>query len=99
MTFNCSSCCHDWTDKVGSSACPLSSFKVTIRRTGTSFTRSKYIGIHSEAHTAARLSPFETSSLKDLIKSQPFSFPLNLLRTRHYHRPNVRRYFSSLCNH
>jgi len=47
----------------------LAAFEVSVARRGRSFARLELIGIHRQAHAAARLSPFETGFDEDLIES------------------------------
>src|SRR5689334_25410768 len=53
----------------------LPAFEVAVRGRGATLFRLELVGIHREAHRAARLAPVEASSLEDLVET----FRLRLL--------------------
>ena len=48
---------------------PLPPFKVAVAGGGASLSGLQDIGVHSEAHAAARLTPLEPGLLENLIQS------------------------------
>src|SRR5690606_13450315 len=50
--------------------------EVSVRRRGAPLARLELVGIHGEAHRAARLAPVETGRLEDLV--EPFRLGLRL---------------------
>ena len=75
---------------MGAAAGALAPFKVAVAGRCTALAGLKPVGVHRQAHRAAWLAPFKTSSHKDLV--QPFAFGLFLDQpgTRHDQRqPDV----------
>src|ERR1700678_2602264 len=81
---------HHGTHQVGTSAPALASFEVTIAGRGTALAGSENIGVHSQAHGAARFAPVKTSRPEHLVQPLFFRLPLHLLRTRNDHRAYMR---------
>src|SRR5439155_26769997 len=82
---------HRGADEVRAAAGALTAFKISIRRGGAALARLKPVGVHREAHRAARLAPLEASGLAYLIQAFAFGLLLHEAGTRHDHRePAVR---------
>src|SRR5262249_23590354 len=64
------------------SAVALAALEVAVARRGTALAGLQLIGVHAEAHGAARLAPFEPGGAKDLV--EPFGLGLLL------HEPRAR---------
>src|SRR5258708_26713907 len=70
---------------MGSAAATLATLEVAIGCARATLVRCKDVGVHAEAHTASRLSPFEASRFEDGVETFLFCLALNRLGTRNDH--------------
>src|SRR5215471_6438380 len=63
----------------------LAAFEITIRRRSATLAGAEPVGIHGEAHGAARLAPVEAGSEKDLVKPFGLGLLLHQAGTGHDH--------------
>src|SRR5690349_3663920 len=68
------------------SALALASFEIAVRGRGAALARSEAIGIHPEAHRAARLAPLESGVEEDLVQALALGLRLHQARARDDHR-------------
>src|SRR5580692_9279587 len=73
---------------MSSAAATLPTLEVAIRCAGATFARRQDIGVHTEAHTTAGLSPFEAGRFENTVETFLFGLALNCLGTRNHHRAN-----------
>src|SRR5689334_15391498 len=81
---------HHRTHEMRAAAASLAAFEVAITRRGTTLSRLKDVGIHSQTHRTARFAPLKTGFAKNSIKSFTLGRALHFLRTRHDHRTHRR---------
>ena len=67
----------------------LAAFEVAVAGRGTALARRELVGIHCQAHAAARLTPLEARLSKDLIEAFGFGLLLDLAAAGHDHRADV----------
>src|SRR5690348_8440768 len=77
-------------------AITLPAFEVAIGRRGTTLARRELVGIHRQAHGAARLAPFEASRREDLVQALGLGLLLHETRAWNDHRADVRIHGLSL---
>src|SRR5437762_13971229 len=100
MAFDRRGCGHRGADEVRAAPGALTAFKISIRRGGAALARLKPVGVHREAHRAARLAPLEASGLEYLIQAFAFGLLLHEAGTRHDHRePDVRCDLAAEASH
>src|ERR1700691_563271 len=80
---------HHGAHQVGAATAPLAPFEVAVTGGGAAFAGSENIGVHAQAHRAARLAPLKTSGAKDLIETLLFGLSLHLLRAGNDHGANL----------
>src|SRR5215469_1078067 len=76
---------HFGADQVGASPSPLASFKITIAGRSAALAGAQDVGIHSQAHRAARLAPLEAGFLENPVQALAFGSLLHFLRTGNDH--------------
>src|SRR5215216_228394 len=81
---------HRWTHQVRSTTLALTALEITIRGAGAALARLQDVGVHAQAHAAARLPPLEARFGKDAIEALLLGSDLDLVRTRHHHRAHAR---------
>ena len=69
---------HGRGDEVGAAAFALAAFEVAVAGAGAALARLQLVGIHRQAHRAARFAPFETSLFENSIESFLLRLPLYL---------------------
>src|SRR5215471_11568293 len=69
---------HRRTDEMGAPAGTLPALEVAIRGRSTALARSQSILVHSEAHRASRLAPFEASGGEDAVETLALGLLLDL---------------------
>src|SRR3990170_3985473 len=60
---------HRRRDEMRAAAITLPAFEVAVRGRGAALARLELVGIHGEAHRAARLAPVEARGLEDLVET------------------------------
>ncbi len=83
MTSDRSRCSHRWRDEVCTSASTLPALEVAIRCGGATLTGFEAIGIHGQAHRAARLTPFETGIAEDTVETFGLGLGFDQTGARH----------------
>ena len=73
---------HSGADKVRAPAVALAAFEVAVGGGGAALTRSQAVGVHGEAHRAARFTPFETGVDEDFVQAFLFRLPFDQAGTR-----------------
>src|SRR5436305_2094751 len=53
-------CCHRRRHQVGAALKSLAALEIAVRGRGAALFRRQLVGVHGEAHRAARLAPFKT---------------------------------------
>src|SRR6185437_5981683 len=89
---------HGGTHEMGTATAPLTTFEITIGARGAALPSLEHVVVHSEAHGAARLAPFETCGNEDTIEPLGFGFDSHLGRTGHHHGTHSRRDPASLAD-
>ena len=74
---------HDWTYQVRTAIPPLPPLEIPIRRAGAAFMRRQHIRVHSDAHAAPRVAPFQTRIEENLVEALRLSLGFDRHRTRH----------------
>src|SRR3954447_9121375 len=69
----------------------LTADEVTVRSGCAAPERWHFVGVHREAHRAARLAPFEARVEKDSVEALGFRLAFHQPRTGHYQRLSNRR--------
>src|SRR5207244_1294835 len=70
-------------DEVRASTWTLTTLEVPVRRRRAALAGPEHIGIHAEAHRAARVAPLEARFAEDAIESFPLRVRLDAHRTGH----------------
>ncbi len=86
MPGHCSRGSHRRANQVRSSALALAAFEVAVARARAALTRREDVGVHAQAHAAARFAPVEARLAEDLIEALLFRLRLDRAATRHNHR-------------
>src|SRR6516225_3241296 len=60
---------HYWADQVGPAFAPLPPLEIAIRGAGASLVRWQHVGVHSNAHAAARVTPLKPCLGENLVES------------------------------
>jgi hypothetical protein len=60
---------HGRADQVGAPAGALAAFEVAVAGGGAALARLQPVGVHRQAHAAARLAPLEAGGLEDLVQA------------------------------
>ena len=70
-------CSHSGADQVRAPAVALPAFEVAVGSGGAALARSEAVGVHGEAHRAARFAPFETGVDEDFVQAFLFRLSFN----------------------
>src|SRR4051794_26116523 len=68
---------HRGGERVRAPAGSLAAFEVPVARAGAALARGELVGVHAEAHGAARLSPLEAGVDQDAVEPLPFGLLLD----------------------
>src|SRR2546421_3474591 len=60
---------HHGADEMSASTAALAAFKVSVAGGSTAFAGLQDVGIHAQAHRAARFAPFESGFLENSIEA------------------------------
>jgi hypothetical protein len=63
----CSS--HGWADQMGASTGTLAAFKVAVAGGGTAFAGFQTVGVHGQAHGAARFAPLKARGGENVVQT------------------------------
>src|SRR5690242_2847853 len=72
-------CCHHRADQVRAASTTLPAFEVAVAGGGAPLAGLQDIGIHSQAHRAARFAPLESCGAKNFVQSFPLRGVLHRL--------------------
>src|SRR5689334_15765726 len=72
MAFDGGRGSHRGAHEMRAPACTLTALEVAVRRRRAALARLQTIGVHREAHRAARLAPFETGVGEHLVEAFAF---------------------------
>ena len=76
-------------DEVGPAAAALAALEVPVRRRRAALSRRQDVGVHAEAHRAARLAPLEAGREEDLVEPLVFGLFLHAARAGHDERAHA----------
>src|SRR3954454_7338068 len=79
-------CGHGGTDQVSAAAGALASFEIAVAGGGAAFARIQPVGVHGQAHRAARLAPLEACRLEDLVQAFTLGLVFPQARAGNHHR-------------
>src|SRR3954447_14367829 len=80
---------HLRADEVGAPAAALASLEVAVRGRGAALAGLEDVGVHAQAHRAARAAPVEAGSAEDLVEALGLGLGLHLHRAGDDHRIEV----------
>src|SRR5579859_3199757 len=60
---------HDGADEVRAAVAALATFKIAIGSAGAALVRRENVGVHADAHAAARVAPLETGVGEDFVEA------------------------------
>src|ERR1022692_1543733 len=69
---------------MGASTTPLAALEVAIARAGASLAGLEDVGVHAEAHRAARIAPVRSRTREDRVQALRFGLHLHLGGSRHH---------------
>ena len=70
--------------QMGAPAAALTAFEIAVGGGGAAFARGQLVGIHRQAHGAARIAPFKAGFDKDLVQAFFLGLMLHQARARHH---------------
>src|SRR5262249_18043666 len=79
---------------MGSAPIALAAFEIAVGRRGAALPWLELVGIHAEAHRAARLAPFEPRRLENFVEALGFGLHLHESGARYDHRAQTRVNFA-----
>src|SRR3989449_4142587 len=82
---------HHGTHEVGAPAAALATLEIAVGRRRAALAGAQHVGIHAEAHGAARIAPLESRFAEHAIQSLLLRLRFDALRARHHHRPHAGR--------
>src|SRR5262245_8283764 len=82
---------HPRADQVGTPTLALATLEVAVRGRGAALPFHQDVGVHAEAHRAARLAPLEPGRAEDLVEALGLGCRLDLLGARDDHPPHALR--------
>src|ERR1700746_2299339 len=62
-------CGHDGADEVRAAVFALAAFEIAVGCAGAALVRRQNVGVHADAHAAARVAPFETGLGENLVEA------------------------------
>src|SRR3954447_13138862 len=77
-------------DQVRAPAPALPALEVAVRGRGAALARGEDVGVHAQAHGAARAAPVEAGRAEALVEALRLGLPAHLLGARHDHGVNRR---------
>src|ERR1035438_7988336 len=96
----CDGCCcgHLGTDQMRASTAALAAFEVAVAGGGTALAGRKNVGVHGQAHGAARLAPVKAGFYEDAVQSFGLGSCLDSLRSWDDHRTDMGRDLIPRCD-
>src|SRR6516225_8761719 len=82
MSGDCGCRGHHRTNQMRPAVTTLAAFKIAVRSARATFMRRQHIGIHSNAHAAARVAPLESCRGENPVESFLFRLHLDATRAR-----------------
>src|SRR6185312_9724117 len=82
---------HLRADQVGAPALALATLEIAVRGRGAALPFAQGVGVHAQAHRAARLAPFEAGAAEDVVEPLGFGGLFHLLGPGDDHRPHGAR--------
>src|SRR3954452_14715777 len=76
-------------DQVGAAAAALAALEVAVRRRGAALAGREDVGVHPQAHRAARAAPVEAGGAEDLVEALGLGLGLHLDRAGDDHGVHV----------
>src|SRR5690242_19904911 len=76
-------CGHDRAYQVRAAALALTAFEIAVRRAGAALAGRQDVVVHTNAHAASGVAPFETGVSQDAIETLSFRFGLDHARAGH----------------
>ena len=70
---------------MGAALVALAALEIAVRGRGAALARRELVGVHRQAHRAARLAPFEAGGEEDLVEAFGLGLLLHQARARHDH--------------
>jgi hypothetical protein len=77
---------HRRADQMGAAAGTLAAFEIAVGGRGAALARGEAVGVHGQAHRAARLAPLEPGGGEDLVQALGLGLLLDLAGARHHQR-------------
>ena len=77
-------------DEVGATAPALATLEVPVRGRGAALAHGELVGVHGQAHRAARLAPLEAGGEEDLVEPLGLGLGLHAVRAGHDEGPHAR---------
>src|ERR1700694_3624 len=71
---------HDRADEVRAAVLALAAFKIAIAGAGAALVRGQDVGVHADAHAAARVAPLEAGVTENLVEAFLFGLGLDTAR-------------------
>ncbi len=81
---------HGGRDQMRAAPLALPAFEIAVAGRGTALAGRKLVGIHGQAHAAARLAPFEAGFAEDAVEPFGLGLLFHLSAARHDHRVDRR---------
>ena len=80
---------HLRADQVGAPTLALAALEVAVRGRGAALALGERVGVHPQAHRAARLAPFEAGAAEDIVQALGFGRGFDLLGAGDDHRADA----------
>src|SRR5713226_3119318 len=74
----------------------LAALEITVRGRGAALAGLELVGVHGEAHRAARLAPLEARREEDAVEPLRLGLVLDEAGAGHHHRAHSRRHLAAL---
>src|SRR4051794_23339017 len=87
---------HLGRDEVRAAATALAPLEVAVRGRGAALAGAQRVGVHPQAHAAARAAPVEAGGAEHLVEALRLGLLLDLHRTRDHHRVDRRSDLAAL---
>src|SRR5215218_2427486 len=87
---------HLRRDQVGAPAAALAALEVAVGGRCAALAGREDVGVHAQAHRAARAAPVEAGGAEDLVEPLPLGLDRDLLGARHDHRVDAARDLAAL---
>src|SRR6516225_2316476 len=71
------SCGHEGADEMRATVLALAPLEVAVRGGSAALVRRQHVGVHADAHAAARITPFEAGLAENFVEAFLFSGALD----------------------